>query len=157
MLILGPVAIANNLVIGQNNQLPWDFPEDLKRFRKLTWGGNVLMGRRTFESIYARLSRPLPGRKNIILTRQSGYKIPKGVLVFADFNSVIAELSTETIHIIGGAEIFCQALPLCQLAYVTHIYDNYSGDAYFPEIDWSSWKKISEEPHAQFSFVTYAR
>jgi len=157
MLILGPVAIANNSVIGMNNQLPWSFPADLKRFRELTWGKNVLMGRLTFESILQRLSKPLPGRKNIVLTRQTAYPIPPGVLVFSDFNSAIAALSPEMIHIIGGADIFRQALPICRLAYVTHIYENYPGDAFFPEVNWNQWQKISEEPHDKFCFTVYAR
>lgn len=157
MLILGPVAIANNLVIGNNNQLPWHFPQDLRRFRELTWGKNVLMGRRTFESILARLEKPLPGRKNIVLSRQHKYYPAPGVLVFSDLDTALAELAPEPIYIIGGAEIFRLALPNCQFAYVTHIHNDYPGDAFFPEVNWDMWQKVTEERQENFSFVTYAR
>ena len=157
MIILGPVAIADNGVIGKGNNLPWDLPEDLRHFKQLTSGKTVLMGRKTFESIVARLGKPLPNRKNVLITRQTSYKAPEGVLVFADLKSAVDKLSSEDVYIIGGAEIFKQALPLCNLAYITHVRGNYEGDAYFPEVDWNKWKKISDEPHEKFNFATYQR
>ena len=157
MIILGPVAVADNLVIGKGNDLPWNLPEDLKHFKEITSGKTVLMGRKTYESIFARLGKPLPNRKNVIITRQENYKVPEGVLVFPDLESAFQKLSAEDIYIIGGAEIFKQALPFCNLAYITHVHGNYQGDAFFPEVDWSKWEKVSEEKHERFSFVTYKK
>lgn len=157
MIILGPVAVADNLVIGKGNDLPWKLPEDLKHFKDLTFGKTVLMGRKTYESIVSRLGKPLPGRKNVVITRQADYKVPEGVLVFADLPSAFKKLSANDVYVIGGAEIFKQALPFCNLAYITHIYGNFEGDAFFPKVDWNVWEKIAEEKHEKFSFVTYKR
>jgi dihydrofolate reductase len=82
MIILGPVAVADNLVIGSDNDLPWYFPEDLKRFKEITLGKTVVMGRKTFESIVKRLGKPLPGRKNVVISRQENYQVPEGTLLF---------------------------------------------------------------------------
>lgn len=157
MIILGPVAVADNLVIGKGNDLPWNLPEDLKHFKELTSGKTVLMGRKTYESIVARLGKPLPNRKNVVVTRQENYKVPEGVLIFADLSSAIESLSSDDVYIIGGAEIFKQALPFCTLAYITHVFGDYDGDAFFPKVDWSEWQKVSEEKHEKFSFVTYKK
>lgn len=157
MIILGPIAVANNSVIGKNNDLPWHFPEDLIHFKKLTLGKTVIMGRKTFESVIKRLGKPLPHRKNVLITRQIDYQPPQGVFVFNDLLLAIQSLSREDIYIIGGAEIFRQALPWCEIAYITYIYDNYEGDAFFPVIDWSTWEKLAEEKHEKFSFITYSR
>src|ERR1700691_1833991 len=110
MIILGPVAVSENLVIGKGNNLPWHLPEDLKHFKELTIGKTVVMGRKTYESIVARLNKPLPGRKNVVITRQTDYKVPDGVLVFKSLEDAFQELSSNDIYIIGGAEIYKQAL-----------------------------------------------
>src|SRR3954465_9619912 len=102
MIILGPVAVAENLVIGGDNDLPWYLPEDLKHFKKITLGKTVLMGRKTFDSIIKRLNKPLPERKNVVITRQKDYKAPQGVLVFNSLDDALKELSSEDIYIIGG-------------------------------------------------------
>ncbi|CAK0757754.1 Dihydrofolate reductase [Gammaproteobacteria bacterium] len=159
MIILGPVAVANNSVIGKNNDLPWYFPEDLMHFKKITFGQVLLMGRNTFESIMKRLGKPLQNRKNVVITRQLDYKAPKEVLIFHDVLLAIQSLSQaqQDIYVIGGEQIFRQLLPFCGLAYITHIHDNYEGDAFFPKINWHDWEKIAEEKYDGFSFVTYAR
>jgi dihydrofolate reductase len=157
MIILGPVAVSENNIIGNKNNLPWHLPEDLKHFKELTLGKTVVMGRKTYESIVARLKKPLPGRKNVVITRQKDFQVPDGVLVFSSLDEVARELSSEDLYIIGGAEIFKLALPLSQKMYLTRVYGTYQGDAYFPEVDWSQWEKIEEEKHEGFSFLTYNR
>jgi len=156
MIILGPVAVAENLVIGKDNDLPWHLPEDLKHFKELTLGKTVLMGRKTFESILKRLGKPLPNRKNVIISRQKDYKAPEGVLVFSSLDEAIKSLQ-EDIYIIGGAEIYKLALPLANLMYITHVHENYLGDAFFPAIKWSEWEKLEEEKHKKFTFAKYKR
>lgn len=157
MIILGPVAVADNLVIGKNNDLPWHLPEDLKHFKELTLGKTVLMGRKTYESIFARLKKPLPGRKNVVITRQPDYKVPEGVLVFGSLDEAIKALSADDIYVIGGAEIYKLALPFAKKLIMTHVVGNYEGDAFFPDLNWNEWEKQEEEKHEKFTFVTYMR
>jgi dihydrofolate reductase len=157
MIILGPVAVSENLVIGKNNDLPWHLPEDLKHFKEITLGKTVVMGRKTYESIFARLKKPLPGRKNVVITRQQNYKVPEDVLVFGSLEDVFKNLSTEDLYIIGGAEIYKQALPFAQKLYITQVKGEYEGDAFFPKVDFSEWEKIEEDLHEKFSFLVYKR
>jgi dihydrofolate reductase len=157
MIILGPVAVADNLVIGNQNQLPWHFPDDLKNFKKLTLGKTVVMGRKTYDSIIARLKKPLPGRKNVVITRQTDLTFPPDVLVFHSLDEAINALPSEDLYMIGGGQIFTLALPLSEIMYITHIHGNYPGDAYFPEIDWNQWEKLEEEKHEGFTFAKYKR
>ena len=156
MIILGPVAVAENLVIGKNNDLPWYLPEDLKHFKEITLVKTVVMGRKTFESILARLKKPLPGRKNVIISRQTDYKAPEGVLVFGSLDDAFKQLP-EDLYIIGGAEIYKQALPLAEKLYMTHVHGNYEGDAFFPAVDFNQWEKIEDEPHEAYSFCVYKK
>jgi dihydrofolate reductase len=157
MIILGPVAVADNLVIGSDNELPWYFPEDLKRFKEITLGKTVVMGRKTYDSIVKRLGKPLPGRKNVVITRQADYKVPQGVLVFGSLEQAFEALKNEDLYIIGGEQIFKLALPYAEKMYMTHIHGNYPGDAYFVKIDWSQWDKIQEERNFKFAFAVYQK
>ena len=157
MIILGPVAVSENLVIGKGNNLPWDLPEDLKHFKELTLGKTVLMGRKTYESIVARLGKPLPARKNVVISRQENYQVPEGVLVFKSLEDAFQELSSIDIYVIGGAEIFKLALPFAKMLEITFVNGNYDGDAFFPTIEWNKWKKIKDEPHEKFTFATYQK
>ena len=157
MIILGPVAVSENNVIGKNNDLPWHLPEDLKHFKELTLGKTVLMGRKTYESIVARLGKPLPGRKNVVITRQAGYKVPAGVLVFFDLESAFKALAGEDVYVIGGAEIYKQALPVAQKFYLTRVKGDFDGDVFFPEINWQEWKQVGEEQHSTFSFLEFIK
>ena len=157
MIILGPVAVAENWVIGGDNDLPWHLPEDLQNFKKLTMGKTVVMGRKTFESILKRLGKPLPGRKNVVITRQTGYLAAEGVLVFHSLEEVVQALAEEDLYIIGGAEIFKLALPFAQKMYITHVKGDYEGDAFFPQIAWDEWEKIQEDPHEKFTFAKYKK
>jgi len=157
MIILGPVAVAENGVIGKNNDLPWHLPEDLKHFKEITLGKTVVIGRKTFESIFARLKKPLPGRKNVVISRQEAYKVPEGVLVFKSLDDAYKALADEDLYIIGGAEIYKQALPLAEKLYMTHVAGNYQGDAFFPKLDFSQWEKVEEQPHEGYTFAVYKR
>ena len=132
------VAYDKNRVIGKNNDLPWKLPADLAYFKKVTMGSTVVMGRKTFESI----GKPLPGRKNIVITNQTGYKA-EGCEVIHSIDELL-HVNSE-LFIIGGATIFEQALPYAQKLYITYIDEEFEGDTYFPEIDFDNWNLIAEE------------
>ena len=135
------VAFANNRVIGRDNQLIWHLPNDLKHFKAVTSGHPVIMGRKTFESI----GRLLPNRKNIIVTRNTAYQV-EGAHVFNSLETAIESCVYEDeVFIIGGSEIYGRALPLANKLYITEVLHNFEGDAFFPEINYSEWKLISEE------------
>lgn len=157
MIIIGPVAIAANGVIGGDNDLPWYLPEDLKHFKKITSGKTVLMGRRTYDSIFKRLGRPLPERRNVVITRQKNFKAPEGVLVFNDLGKALVDLQKEDVYVIGGGQIFHDTIGMGKKMYITHVFKEYPGDVYFPEINWDEWKKLEEEKHEEYSFVFYER
>ncbi len=122
--------------IGQNNNLLWHVPADMKRFKALTLGKPVIMGRKTFESILAILGKPLPGRTNIVVTRDSAYPAPEGVLVANDLETAFeraAEEDPAEIHIGGGAELYRQALPYTDFLHLTLFHDDTPGDTSFPD------------------------
>lgn len=151
-------AVARNGVIGRANDLPWYLPEDLKRFKKLTAGKIVLMGRKTFESILGRLNKPLPNRTNVVVTHNRSYEVPSGVLLFHTLEEAVDSLgSAGDIYIIGGGEIFRETIPIADRLEITHVAQDAPGDVYFPEIDSNQWKKVWEEPHDSFTFATYER
>lgn len=139
------VAMAKNRVIGRNNALPWQLSPDLKRFKQLTMGHHIVMGRKTYESI----GRPLPGRTSVIVSRQPDYQVPGAIVA----DSIVAALKIcsegkemdQEIFVIGGAEIYQQALGLCQRMYVTEIQQEFVGDALFPEFNQQEWREISRE------------
>lgn len=150
-------AIDRNNVIGHENALPWYLPEDLKRFRKLTTGKTVLMGRKTFDSIIKRNGKPLPNRKNIVVTRNKDFKAPEGVLVYDDLESALNDHSNEDLFVIGGGQIFEQTIDKAQTLYITHVDIQAQGDIYFPDIDPAKWQKVDEEKHDGHTFCTYKR
>lgn len=134
-------AAARNNVIGKGNALPWDLPNDLQHFREVTAGHTIIMGRKTFESI----GRPLPKRRNIIITRQDDYK-PEGVEVVSSTEAALATMSEdEEAFVIGGGEIFKQALPIADRIYLTRVEADVEGDAFFPELDMSEWREVSRK------------
>ncbi len=165
MIILGPVAVAQNRVIGGDNDLPWYLPEDLKHFKEITMGKTVLMGRKTYDSIVKRLGKPLPGRKNVVITRDKNFAdrpdVPGEVLVFHDldsaFNALVFGPNKEDVYVIGGAQIYTACMPKAEKMFMTHVHGEYPGDAFFPEVNWDEWDKIEDEQHDQYSFVTYIR
>ena len=147
-----------NGVIGRKNDLPWYLPEDLKHFKEVTMGHTVLMGRKTYDNIFARIGKPLPGRKNVVITNQKNLEFPKDVLVFNDVNSALDFLQTENeIMFIGGATIFEQLMDKADYIYLTHIDKDVDGDVFFPKMDHKQWKKVKEETHEGFSFREYER
>ncbi|MCY0965184.1 dihydrofolate reductase [Parathalassolituus penaei] len=144
------VALARNHSIGLNNQLPWHLPEDLRYFRAVTMGKPVVMGRKTHESI----GRPLPGRPNIVISRQSGYQ-SDGVAVVESLEPAIqlaARLALQAeageAIIMGGADIYRQVLPLVDRMYLTEVHADFDGDAFFPQFDRSEWEEVQRVDHA---------
>lgn len=158
-------AIGKKGEIGIEGNLPWQLPEDLKKFRGLTQNHTVIMGRKTFESILKSIGQPLPDRKNVIITRNRNYRAPAGCYVVNSLEEALREAKDESeTFIIGGAEIFAQALPLVERMYVTAIDKKFSADTFFPEIDLSKWTVVeisaghrSETEAVNFSFLVYER
>jgi dihydrofolate reductase len=143
------VAVGQNRELGKDGKLLWHIPEDMKRFKALTLGHPVVMGRKTFESIIAILGKPLPGRTNIVVTRDQNWQY-EGVLVFHSLEEALAkarELDQEEIHIGGGADLYAQALPFVDRLYLTLIDDAKEADTFFPEYEKEFTKVISEEAH----------
>ena len=153
------VAISENHVIGKNNKLLWHLPKDLKHFKDITTGHTVIMGRKTYDSV----GKPLPNRRNIIITRQAitiaGCEVVSSIEVALELCKVENE-----VFIVGGAEIYKLALHLTDRIYITIIHQNFEGDTNFPEIDKFEWKEVSREDFEPdeknklpFSFITYER
>ena len=135
-------AMAANRVIGRDNRLPWHLPADLKRFKRLTMGHTLIMGRKTFESI----GRPLPGRSTVVVTRQAGYA-PPGVRVAHSVREALDLSEGEEAFVAGGAEIFQETLPVADRLYLTLIEKEFEGDTFFPDFDPSEWRLVEEERH----------
>lgn len=136
-------AMDENRVIGKNNQLPWHLPADLKFFKKTTMGHPIVMGRKTYQSI----GRPLPGRENIIITRNLEFSCD-GCTVLHSVEELIqyAGNTDKEMFIIGGAEIFKEVFPIADRLYITKIYEEFDGDTFFPEINMNQWKRVFSEP-----------
>lgn len=136
-------AVAENNVIGKDNQLIWRLPADLKHFKVLTMGHPMIMGRKTFDSI----GKPLPGRTSIILTRQLDYTV-EGCLVVHSLDQAITEagkLGSGESFIVGGAEIYRQSISIADKIYLTEVHSFFDGDTFFPEIDPTIWREIKRE------------
>ena len=147
-------AVADNGVIGVDGQLPWHLPEDMAHFRRVTTGHTVVMGRKTFES----LGRPLPRRTNIVVTRQPGWTAD-GVLVAAGLEEALAIAAEQEgdVMVIGGAEIYAQALPLAGHQILTAVHVSPEGDAVYPAFDREEWVETRRESHDGFDFVWWER
>ena len=143
-------AVAANGTIGEAGRIPWHISDDLKRFKRLTLGHPVIMGRKTYDS----LGKPLPGRRNIVLTR--GQPLP-GVDCFTNLDAALQACGDVTVFIIGGAEIYSQALPLADALYLTHVHREVPGDTKFPAFEPADWKEIAREDFTEYSFVEYER
>jgi dihydrofolate reductase len=154
------VAMARNRVIGVNNTLPWHLPADLKHFKELTMGHHIVMGRKTYESI----GRPLPGRTSVVITRNVNNAVP-GVIVVNSLEAAIAACGNdEEIFVIGGAELYRQAIGLADRIYMTEIDADISGDAHFTDLDHKLWKEAGRDSHEPdeknrypYHFVIYDR
>lgn len=154
----------NTRAIGQGNSLIWHVPEDMKRFKTLTIGKPIIMGRKTFESILKILGKPLPGRTNIVVTRQADYITPEGAIVALTLEEAFAKASEENpeeIHIGGGAELYKQALPYVDRLFITWFEDDQPGDTFFPEFE-DEFEIVNTHPSQQheelkFKWVDYQR
>jgi dihydrofolate reductase len=144
-------AIAENGAIGYKNTIPWKVKGDLKRFKELTIGNTVIMGRKTYESI----GKPLPDRKNIILTRNKNY-IAKGCYVVNNIESALT-ISNNDIYVAGGAEIYKSMMPLCHKLYLTRVNLVPPGDTFFPDINYKNWKLESHEDVGTHEYQNYVR
>lgn len=149
-------AVAANGVIGAKGRLPWHIPEDLKHFKKLTLGHPVIMGRKTWES----LGKALPGRENIVVTRNAGYEAP-GAAVATSLEGALALCAGEKVaFVIGGEQLFADSLPIAAGLVLTEIFKDYEGDTWFPAFDRSRWREAQRESHTaadgtRFDFVLY--
>lgn len=157
------VCVAEDNVIGNQGKMPWHLSADLKAFKAKTMGHIILMGRKTFES----LGRPLPGRLNIIISRNPLFSVPEGTRCFKSIEEALEYCQTlksqypDEIFVIGGAEIYRQTLPRTERIYLTQIHKKYRGDAYYPKIDLGQFKLSSQSNNQEgdlaFSFLTYDR
>ena len=153
------VAMDKNNLIGKKNQIPWYIPSELKRFRHLTMGKPIIMGRKTHESI----GRILDGRDNIVLTSNTNYS-KKGIAVYNDLDKVFDDFSShDVIVVIGGSDIYRLALPFVNKLYITYVEGSFSGDTWFPEFNLDDWRIISNEnlkclkSNTKYSAKTYFR
>lgn len=135
-------AVARNGIVGRNNQMPWRLPADMAFFKKTTMGHPVVMGRNTFESIGG---KPLPGRHNIVLTRDRSYRA-EGSSVVHTPEEAAALVDGPHMFVIGGSEVYKLFLPMADRLILTHIDDDFEGDTYFPELNMDEWKIVSREP-----------
>lgn len=154
MTISFMVAASGNNVIGKNNDLPWRLPNDLKYFKNTTWGMPVVMGRKTFESS----GTALPGRTNIVITRNRDWTAPgaRTVKTLDEALQAAKETDARELFIIGGGEIFREALPLAGRIYMTRVHAQVDGDTFFPEIDQAEWELVSNQDHPADEKHAYA-
>lgn len=154
-------AAGENDAIGKDNQLVWHLSDDLKRFKRLTSGHCIIMGRKTFETF----ENPLPNRKHIVITRQENYQVPEGVIVVHNLDDAFDAARADTqAFVIGGGEIYKQAIPFASTLEVTRVHESFDADAFFPKINTSIWKEIDSTFHPKdpeheysFTFLTYER
>lgn len=138
-------ALANNRTIGKKNDLPWHLPADLKHFKETTTGKAIVMGLNTFKSIG---SKPLPNRKNIVLSGDMTVQVPEGVILVSSLERVLEMTKDEKeVMICGGAMVYQQFLPLADRMYLTYIDHDFDGDIFFPEFNMNDWQEISRENH----------
>lgn len=164
------VAVAENGVIGRDNDLPWRIPGDLRHFKSTTMGKPIIMGRKTYDSI----GKPLPGRTNIVITRNPAFVAggAESLEVVQSLDAALdvaarcaAEQGVEEAVVIGGSEIYRAAIPRADRLYITEVHASVEGDAFLPEIDWGLWREVSRERHEgdssasdhPYSFVCYER
>ena len=145
------VAVAANGVIGAHNTLPWRLPEDLKYFRARTMGHPIIMGRKTWDS----LGRALPGRRNLVVSRNAQLQAT-GAEVFTSLDAALAACADEEVFVIGGAQLYREAMPHADRLYITEIAQAFEGDAHFPSPEAQQWLETSRERHTSESGLDYA-
>jgi len=149
-------AVARNRVIGKDNRLLWNIPEDMAHFKALTAGHTVVMGRKTWESLPPRF-RPLPGRRNIVISRQVGYAAPGAEVADSLENALKLASTAAVVFVIGGEQIYTQAMAVADRLEITEVDLEPEGDAWFPEIAAVDWEKMPKTEGTGFTFVTYHR
>jgi dihydrofolate reductase len=154
------VAMAKNRTIGVNNTLPWRCSEDLKHFKALTMGHHMIMGRKTFDSI----GKPLPGRTTVVVTRNNDLKVEGCAVAHSLQKAIDLSAGDAEIFVVGGAELYRQAIPLVDTLYITEIQQDVEGDAHFPNFDKNEWNEVTRDVRSQetpqplhYHFVTYRR
>lgn len=152
-------AAGENNSLGKDNDLVWHLPDDFKRFKELTSGNYILMGRKTFESF----PKPLPNRKHLIITRQENYSVPENCFVFDSISSALQSIDNTDVWIIGGGEIYKQSMEIADRIELTRVHSEFEADTFFPEIG-DEWELVNQEHHASderhkydFTYLTYDR
>lgn len=147
------VAVARNGVIGANNRIPWHVPGEQKLFKQITMGHHIVMGRKTYESI----GRLLPGRTTVIVTRQQDYAVPGAIIAHSLHDAINAAARDTEIFVIGGAELFREALPLADRIHLSVIDQEPDGDVWMPDIDRAEWRETTSEHHPGFEYQILER
>jgi len=167
-------AVSADGTIGDDGEIPWHYPKDLRHFKRLTLGKPVIMGRKTYESISDQLGSPLEDRFNIVLTHnpneiEDSTDISKGIEEglqttevvtagsIAEATALAKTVQSSEIYVIGGTNVYRQFLPVCDEMHITQMHEEYEGDTTFPDWDQSSWKEVDRETHEEFDFVHYRR
>ena len=162
MRVVLVAAVAENGVIGVDGEMPWHYPEDLRRFKETTMGHPVVVGRRTYEAIADRLDGPLPGRTSVVLSRQADIDLPQAAVHATELDDALAlaaaalEADQETVYVAGGATVYEQFLDRADELRITEIPEAPEGDAHFPAIG-EAWTEVDRETHGDLAFVTYRR
>ena len=156
-------AVAENGVIGRDGEMPWHLPEDLRRFKRTTTGHPLILGRRTYESIAARLGGPLPERHSIVLSSQS-LDLPAGAEVVHSVDAATAaataaatRMNVQRVYVVGGSTVYEQFLPMASRLLLTELHEPYDGDTTFPTIDGDQWVETDRDTGEEFDIVTYER
>ena len=160
-MIIMIAAVSENYALGKDNALLWHLPDDFKRFRQLTTDHHIIMGRKTFESF----PKPLPNRTHIIITRQKNYSAPEGCIVVESLSAAMTVLpKNEDAFVIGGGEIYKQALPYTDKIELTKVHGRFEADTFFPELNASEWQLVEKEFHPKdekhqfdFTYETYLK
>ena len=152
-------ALSDNNVIGKDNTLPWHIPEDLKRFRGLTFENPVIMGRKTYESILQKLKKPLDHRINIVLSQTLE---DHDVIVKKSVREILSYCyNFEKAYVIGGQQVYASFLPFCSIMELTRVHNSLDGNTFFPEVDWKEWRNVNREENNNgkysYSFVRYEK
>lgn len=150
-------AVAENNCIGIKNDLPWNIPEDLKHFKDITQGKPVLMGYKTYLSIVSRIGKPLPGRTNIVVSRENVQVPFENVIIYSDLQKAVQDFKDKDLFVIGGASIYKQMIDYADKLYITRVHKIVDGDAFFPEIKVDMWKESARVDHDGYSFIEYIR
>ena len=146
-------AISENNAIGYQGKIPWHIPEDLKRFKQLTTGNTIMMGRKTYESI----GKPLPNRTNIVITKNKNFRAT-GIIIAHTLEEAIEQSKNfQHTYIISGQQIYEQTMPLANKLEITHVHKTVQADTFFPQIDYTKWKETNKIEKKEYSFATYEK